>query len=219
VPLLYAPGSAHRYSGAGYYALAYTLASALHAHSGGDLRRMLTERFYAPLGIPIDAWGMSYGRAYEQDGLSLYAIGSGASFTPRALARVGQLVSDAGVFNGDTLVAPGLFPALHCSAMRGTEGMPVPCLGWWSNATNAWPSLPKDALVAYGVDDQVLLVVPGLDLVAVRLGDAFPGAISDSTESERRYLPMPDLDDFLFRPIRAALVTPERIGAPDGRLR
>jgi CubicO group peptidase (beta-lactamase class C family) len=201
------PGTAPRYSGIGYYAMAYSLAAALEGHADKDLRDYLDRRVYRPLGIPAGAWRLSYGQSYHRDGLTLYALGSGAEFSPRALARVGQLIGSGGVYDGRTVLAPRLVDELHCGqASQAVTHDPVPCLGWWSNATRAWPSLPRDAIAALGADDQVLLVVPSLDLVLVRVGKALSGVHGGSTAQ--------DLDSLLFRPVRAAITSP--VVAPSG---
>ena len=73
----------------GMAALSYAITASL---KGGDIRTLLKERVLDPLGVPERHWSIGYGRAYEVDGLKLYANWGGASFTARAAARVGQLM-------------------------------------------------------------------------------------------------------------------------------
>jgi hypothetical protein len=49
--------------------------------------------------------------------------------------------------------------------------MPGPCgIGWWSNNDGHCACLPKDAYWGSGAGHQTLLVVPSLNLIAVRNG-------------------------------------------------
>jgi hypothetical protein len=49
-------------------------------------------------------------------------------------------------------------------------------MGWWSNAGGRYTKLPKDAVWGAGAGDQLLLVVPSLNVIMVRNGQAFePG--------------------------------------------
>jgi len=172
-PLLFPPGSNHLYSGVGYYALAYALSAALTSQSG-EMLRFIAQRVYGPLGIPPDAWQISYGHAWAQDGLTLYALGSGGSLTARAAARIGQAVLEQS--NG--ALAP-LWDSVATRATRRSESDPLahvtPHFGWWGNEERAWPSLPPDALVGLGAGNKVVLVVPSRQTVVVHLGNARSG--------------------------------------------
>jgi hypothetical protein len=49
-------------------------------------------------------------------------------------------------------------------------------MGWWSNGGQRYPRLPKDAVWGAGAGDQLLLVVPSLNLIMVRNGETLtPG--------------------------------------------
>src|ERR1035441_2134864 len=75
-PVLFEPGTQNAYSNPGMAALSYAITAAL---KGGDIRTMLKERVLDPLGVPERDWSIGYGRAYEVDGLKLYANWGGAS--------------------------------------------------------------------------------------------------------------------------------------------
>ena len=75
-------------------------------------------------------------------------------------------------------------PALRAArGGHGVQGEPVPAapgalrekagygLTWWINNAGQWPDLPRDAFAAGGAGHQVMLVVPSLDLIAVRNGN------------------------------------------------
>lgn len=125
-----------------------------------------------PLEVPSEAWQISYGESYEEDGLRLYAIGSGARFTARAVAKIGQLVLQEGRWRDREIlrrktVQTLIRPTAH---LAGSEFAPAVSRGWWSNADGSLHGLPRDALMGLGANHAILLVVPSLDLVVVRLG-------------------------------------------------
>jgi CubicO group peptidase (beta-lactamase class C family) len=172
---LFDPGTRYSYSGVGYYVLAYALTASLVSTPQPDVKSLLTERLMDPLGIPRISWNLSYGEAYDIDGLHLYAIGSGGSYSPRAIARLGQFVLHRGEWNGEQIISPEWIDALLMLDQRPPRRLtddtdPVPAMGWWVNTDGFWPSVPRDACVGAGMGHQILLVVPSLDLVAVRLG-------------------------------------------------
>lgn len=171
------PGTQYRYSGVGYYVLAYALARALHRAGLPDIETLLRSRIMKPLGVPSREWEINYGARHEIGGLSLYAIGSGARLTPRVIARFGQLILDGGRWRGEQIVTTDAVRTV--TTREGTPlpeaPVPAPALGWWTNAEGAWPSLPRDAFAGVGANHQILLVVPSLDLVAVRMGEALGG--------------------------------------------
>jgi CubicO group peptidase (beta-lactamase class C family) len=177
-PILFEPGTQFSYAGVGYYVLAYTLGTVLKRSSEpSDLRSYLRDRVMQPLGIPSNAWTLSYGHAYEVDGMTLYAIGSGASYTTRAVARVGELFLENGEWNGRRLIdATWVRQALSYAnsppipAVGGTD--PPAGLGWWVNSQGFFDALPRDAAITMGNGHEIVLVVPSLELVAVRLGKA-----------------------------------------------
>ncbi len=175
-PILFPPGTRVAYSGVGYYALAYALASSLQPQY--DVRTFLQERIMQPLGIPDADWRLSYDEWYRLDGMTLYAIGSGASYTARAAARMGELMLDRGRWDGRWLLDSGLV----ARAVRPAAGLlppdkngyqrspPGEVSGWEINSRGSWPEVPRDAFAGIGAGHNVILVVPSLDLVMVRLG-------------------------------------------------
>jgi len=97
----------------------------------------------------------------------------GGAYTPRATARIGRLILRQGDWEGRQI--------LTTDAVRqvaGDAGLTGNCgMGWWSNGGRRYPGLPKDAVWGAGAGDQLLLVVPGLNLIMVRNGETLvPGA-------------------------------------------
>ena len=186
VPLLFPAGSQVKYSGIGYYALAYAVTKSLRSAPEKDIKTFLRRRIMEPLGIPDEAWRLSYERSYKVDGMTLYSFSSGASDTARAVARMGQLALDGGEWNGVKIFDGDQFKQILASCRAPTTGQqpsfadPIPGGGWWLNTNGLMPALPRDAFVGFGDNDECVLVVPSLDLVTVRLGDSLePGVRED----------------------------------------
>ena len=147
------PGTRQRYSGTAFYPLSLALSEALQETPHPDLRDFLDARIMDPLEIPPEAWNISYSESYQQGGLTLYAIGSGASYTARAVARVSQLILDQGRWNGRKLLSHESLEALVTVGPDpperiGEEPEPPANLGWWLNIERFSPSLPCDSIVA-----------------------------------------------------------------------
>jgi CubicO group peptidase (beta-lactamase class C family) len=181
-PVLFEPGTRNAYSNPGMAALSYAITASLN---GGDMRTLLKEHVMDPLGVPESHWSIGYGRAYEVDGLRLWANWGGANFTARAAARVGQLMMLQGQWNGRELIRRDVVKRVLTD-----QGMPRPARGannpapasglaWYVNADGNWPAVPRDAFAGSGASHQEILVVPSLELVVVRngnaLGDTKPG--------------------------------------------
>jgi CubicO group peptidase (beta-lactamase class C family) len=58
-PVIFEPGSRNAYSNPGMAALAYAVTASL---KGGDIRSLLKDRIFDPLGIPESAWSKGYRR-------------------------------------------------------------------------------------------------------------------------------------------------------------
>ncbi|TXF87103.1 serine hydrolase [Neolewinella aurantiaca] len=86
--------------------------------------------------------------------------------TARDWANLGQFMLQDGIWNGDTLLTPGWIDYLR-KPVTGSEGtyggqtwLPGPDM----------PSLPKDAFLMRGFQDQRVFVIPSRNLVIARLG-------------------------------------------------
>ena len=196
VPVFIEPGIRYSYSGVGYYALAYAITRSLQDAPESDILTLLESRITEPLGIPGEAWGLSYGESYELDDLKLYAAGSGSKYTPRAVARMGQLMLNNGEWNGRQLIRPEIVKAFLAFDSSGEESDElITSIGWKTNANGRFASLPADAFWGQGIGDQILLVIPSLDIVLVRLGRSLADDPNDESASTQ------ELDDYLFGPL------------------
>jgi CubicO group peptidase (beta-lactamase class C family) len=213
-PIVFEPGHDYAYSNPGMAALAYAVTASLVGAPQSDIRTLLKERVMDPIGVPEDEWSIGYGRAYQVDGMALYANWGGGEYTARAVARVGRLMLHGGEWDGRQLVDPAW--VRRVLAYAGTPlpdrppGNPQPGsgLGWWTNFDGVWPHLPRDAYAGAGAGNQVLLVVPCRDLIVVRNG----AQLGDPAQGEGFW---GGLVKYLFAPLTDAFV--DRLPA-DGAL-
>jgi CubicO group peptidase (beta-lactamase class C family) len=176
-PVLDQPGSGYRYSNPGMAMLGYCVTASLRGGADADLRSLLKHRVMEPLGVPDAEWSVGYGTTTKVDGLPLVATWGGASYSPDAVARVGRLLLRRGTWEDDSLLVPGVVDAaLSHSGLPGHSG-----LGWWVNRSHGgsrlWKSAPEDAFGGAGAGQQLLLVVPSLELIVVRNGQTLDPAL------------------------------------------
>jgi CubicO group peptidase (beta-lactamase class C family) len=174
-PVLFEPGTQNAYSNPGMAALSYAITASL---GGGDVRALLKERVLDPVGVPEREWSIGYGRAYEVDGLKLWANWGGASFTARAAARVGELMMMQGQWNGGELIRRDVVKraladqGMPRPARSATDPAPASGLAWYTNSDGIWPAAPRDTFAGAGASHQVIVAAPSLDLIVARNGDA-----------------------------------------------
>ncbi len=73
-------------------------------------------------------------------------------------------------------------------------------MGWWTNSDGHFPDLPRDAVWGAGAKNQILLVVPSLNLIAVRNGNELRASGGQGSEME----PITPVYQRLFKPLVAA---------------
>jgi CubicO group peptidase (beta-lactamase class C family) len=199
-PVIFPPGSSFAYSNPGMAALAYAVTASLKGAPQSDIQSLLKTRLFDPLGIPESHWSIGYNTPYVVDGLTLYANWGGGSFTPRATARIGQLMLHQGESNGkhlvDRLLAQTMIMYAGMPIRPRTPSSPSPGAGlcWWLNFDGIWSNIPRDAFAGAGAGQELLLVVPSLDLIVVRNGVAMG--------SKERF--WRDAVDNIFDPVVAA---------------
>jgi CubicO group peptidase (beta-lactamase class C family) len=177
-PVLFAPGTRLQYSNPGIAMLGYAVTAALRGEPQQDIRSLLRDRVMRPIGVADEAWSVGYGKTYRVDGLPLVAGWGGASYTARALARLGRLFLHEGDWDGRQV--------LGREAVRQVTGdadLPGHCgMGFWTNADGRYPRLPRDTYYGAGAGDQLLIVVPSLHLIVVRNGETLAPEPKDAKD-------------------------------------
>jgi CubicO group peptidase (beta-lactamase class C family) len=201
-PVLFEPGTEIQYSNPGIAMLGYAVTAALRDSPQKDIRSLLRDRVMRPIGVMDSDWSVGYGKTYLVDGLPLVAGWGGGSFTPRTMARLGRLCLREGDWDGKQILAR--------SAVRqiaGDAGLPGHCgIGFWTNADDRYKNLPRDTYYGAGAGDQLLIVVPSLNLIVVRFGEALAPVprnarnVFEAFHDERVKI--------LFEPILAAIESP-----------
>jgi len=202
--VIFPPGSDYAYSNPGMAMLAYAVTASLKDTPHSDILSLLRERIMKPIGAPDEEWSIGYGRGYEVELLKLYANWGGGGYTARAVARVGRLMLRQGDWEGEQLVLPEwVEKAVKYAGTplpERTEGNPEPGsgLGWWTNFDGVWQAIPRDAFAGAGAGNQILLVIPSLDMIIVRNG----GTLGDESKGEGFW---GGLEKFLFNPLMEAI--------------
>jgi CubicO group peptidase (beta-lactamase class C family) len=177
-PVLFEPGTRLQYSNPGIAMLGYAVTAALKDAPRKDIRTLLRDRVMRPIGVADGEWSAGYGKTFQVEGLPLVAGWGGGSFTARALARIGRLLLRGGDWDGKRI--------LTREAVRqitGDAGLPGHCgMGFWTNADGRYPRLPKDTCYGAGAGDQLLIVVPSLNLIVVRNGQTLAPPPKDARD-------------------------------------
>jgi CubicO group peptidase (beta-lactamase class C family) len=188
VDQLYQPGTTWFYSDAGLNWLAELLTTVL----AEDLATRLNTRVWATLGLNSTAGGTqnSDGPALSdihwrdnvlRPGTTPRELASGIYANANAMARVGLLFLRKGQW-ADTRVLSESFVTTVATPPAANAGLtiqdPANFPGattnygvlWWTNAGGLLPNVPRDAFWAWGLGDSLIVVIPSLDIVAVRAG-------------------------------------------------
>ena len=175
-PIIFTPGTKYAYSNPGMAMLSYTVTAGLRGSKHTDVRTLLRERIMKPIGVKESEWSIGYVKTYDVDGLKLVPNCGGGSYTARAVACVGRLMLRKGDWQGKQLIdSRWVETVLRYAGTPLTDrppGNPQPAcgLGWYTNFDAVWPKVPRDTFPGAGAGNQVLLVIPSLDLIVVRNG-------------------------------------------------
>ncbi|UCD53102.1 MAG: serine hydrolase [Phycisphaerales bacterium] len=206
-PVIFTPGTQYAYSNPGMGMLSYAVTASLKGSPYSDIRTLLRDRIMRPIGVRDSAWSIGYGKTFEVDRLRLVANWGGGSYTARATARVGLLMLHKGNWQGKQLIESRWVEEVVRPAGTPLPGQPpgnpqpASGLGWWTNADGVWPQVPRDAFAGAGAGNQVLLVVPSLDLIVVRNG----ANLYDPSQGKGFW---GGLERHLFNPLMAAIGGP-----------
>jgi CubicO group peptidase (beta-lactamase class C family) len=172
-PVIFDPGSEYHYSNPGMAMLSYVVTS---SYSGKDIRTLLRERIMEPIGLKENEWSIGYNQTYCVDGLGLVANWGGGGFTPRAVSRMGRLMLNNGNWDGkqliDSIWVKRIVEYAGTPLPPRSEKQPSPASGlaWYTNFDGVWSRAPRDLFLGAGAGNQILIVIPGMDLIVVRNG-------------------------------------------------
>jgi CubicO group peptidase (beta-lactamase class C family) len=203
-PIIFTPGTKYAYSNPGMAMLSFAVTASLRESEHADVRTLLRERIMKPSEVRDSEWSIGYGKTYDVDGLELVPNWGGGSCTARAVARVGRLMLRKGDWQGKQLIdSRWVETMLRYAGMPKPDrpaGNPQPASGlaWYTNFDGVWPKVPRDAFAGAGAGNQVLLVVPSLNLIVVRNG----GNLYDPSKGEGFW---GGLEKYLFNPLMKAL--------------
>jgi len=182
--LLFAPGTKWAYSDSGPNWLAECITLAYRR----DLRDLMFERVFAPLGIQASdlTWRNNAYRPRKIDGIPRREFGSGISANVDAMARLGYLYLRRGRWQGKEILPEWFIDAARTTP-KPLEGLAVVGektyaaasrhygLLWWNNADGTLRDVPRDAYWSWGLYDSLIVVIPSLDVVVARAGKSFKG--------------------------------------------
>lgn len=166
------PGTQFQYAQTTLTALIAVLESAV----GDDLQDFAQRELFGPIGIARNEW------TWERDGAGRSQGFAFLQMTPTAFGRLGRLLLQGGEWDGRRIIGADYI----AEGQRGTSANP--CYGFlWRNNLgtrcnqtgpllgpesdrNWMPAVPSDSYGLSGMFDQLVLVIPSLDMVVVRLG-------------------------------------------------
>ena len=182
--LLYEPGSVWAYSDGGVN----WLADVLTTINGMDLNTLFFSRVFTQLGITTSdlVWRQNLYRSTTLNGIVRRELGSGISSNVDAMARIGYLYLNNGLWENSQLLPQGFSDIVrtanaNVSVLDVRNDLDVMFenasqhygLLWWNNNDGTMIGVPRDAYWAWGLGDNIILVIPSLKIVASRAGAAF----------------------------------------------
>jgi CubicO group peptidase (beta-lactamase class C family) len=151
---------------------------------GEDLNSLLFSRVFSPIGISDDMliWRDNSSRTDKLNGVKRREISSGIDASVDAMARIGYLFLRDGVWDGQRLLSESFVELVHtprpesaAATNADPEHDPTATVNygvlWWTNTSGELPGVPRDAYWAWGLGDNLIVVIPSLDLVIARTGN------------------------------------------------
>ena len=182
------PGQTWSYSDAGLNWLADVLTTVYQQ----DLRDMAQQEVWKKLGLnnlgtDTDdiSWRTNLSRPPTRNGgtLQYRELSSGIGANANAMARVGLMFLRNGKWKDLQVLSPEFItqvktplPENATLPLRARPGEKYPNAQtdygvlWWTNKSGTMASVPKDAFWAWGLGEELIVVIPSLDLVIVRNG-------------------------------------------------
>jgi len=156
-PMAHEPGAVWYYNGG----CSHLLSAILTETTGMSTLEFAREHLFGPLGITSVRW--------PRDPHGIYYGGQDIWLTPYEMAKLGQLLLDGGVWNGEQIV-----PAEWVKAAT-TQAIELP---WSGGYGYQWWLYPESGIYyASGAFDQHIYVIPDLDMVVVFTASNWPPGI------------------------------------------
>ena len=181
IDLLFQPFTRWRYSDGGFNWLADVLTT-VYAE---DLRTVLFSRVLTRLGITNQdlTWRDNQYRDDLIDGIKRREFGSGIHANVDAMARIGYLYLRSGMWEAENLLPASFIdrvaqPATGVAALPVDEPVEFPDaaqhygMAWWTNLDGTLSGVPAGTYWSWGLYESLIVVMPELDIVAVRAGTA-----------------------------------------------
>jgi CubicO group peptidase (beta-lactamase class C family) len=194
VPLKFEPGTTWSYSDGG----ANWLADVMTQVYGEDLEELLFSRVFSNIGITHDMliWRDNSSRTDRLNGVKRREISSGIEASVDALARIGYLYLREGMWDGQRILsessvalAQTVRPETTAATNADPEHDPTATVNygvlWWTNKSGELPGVPRDAYWAWGLGDNLIVVIPSLDVVIARTGNNPDDASLPQLRTER----------------------------------
>jgi CubicO group peptidase (beta-lactamase class C family) len=184
--LEFQPGTTWLYSDGGVNWLADVLTQVY----GEDLNTLLFSRVWSPIGI-TDArqtpqgslfWRENAQRDHKLNGVERREVSSGIEASVDAMARIGYLFLRRGVWDGQRLLSESFIdtvrtPRAEVANTVNADATDFPDenknIGvlWRTNTEGELPQVPRDAYWGHGLGDNLIIVIPSLDMVIARTGN------------------------------------------------
>ena len=215
--ILFRPGTRYQYSIPGLAVLSDIIQRNLKDSPYPDINTYLKDRVLQPIGIEESEYELKSARTFSFDGLENIPDRAANKFTSSAIARIGRLMLHKGNWQGQQVISSRIVEAtirpyrLTIPIRDGNlEQMELsinnklfltPSLGWYSNYNGALYYVPQDAFMTGFQGGELLLVIPGLNLIVVYVGDV-------SRNDSQKGMFWADAEEFLFNPLMEAIEEP-----------
>jgi CubicO group peptidase (beta-lactamase class C family) len=159
------PGTVWDYSDAAFAHL-----SLFFAHAAGrEIDDYVKERVFDPIGMEDVSWDRQGGSGHIGPHTNAH---SGLHLSARDFARLGYLLAHDGRWR-DMQIVPRSW--IQTATQSSQKLNPSYGYTFWVNTDAVlWPTVPRDAFAFRGYGANRCYIVPSLDLVVVRVGDAPP---------------------------------------------
>jgi CubicO group peptidase (beta-lactamase class C family) len=184
----FTPGSTWSYSDAGLNWLADVLTTIYQR----DLAALANEKVWSVVGLNAGAggpnddviWNANAHRPPIRNNIAFRELSSGIQANTNAMARVGLLFLRKGMWKDQRILSEAFVTQVH-TPLPENASLPVEVdkqgqlfpnaptdygVLWWTNKSHTMANVPADTYWAWGLGEELIVVIPSLDLVIVRNG-------------------------------------------------